>query len=345
MRMESAPDFDRGRKPVRGWVSPVLIVECPPLRYIFGLTKTSTHAIRHDPEWLSITLLLIVLNLTLGRGATEFNGAGICQFKLVNYTLPRSTENAINTAVGKSLSQHRKVFGFKVRPGFKVRMRIFGRYDDYEQFTLADKQSRYIAQHAGSITNLSGYYSHRTREVVTWRQAQPGSLANNILHEASHAIMLAHYRRVPIWLGEGCATYFSYPPNMQDEYDVGSLKYRWAKLNLWLRESQLPALPQFLNLSEKEWRNQDIDQAYTVSWSLFQFLMSSPANQRILRQLLEGLQQNPGRTMDCAALITRFYPGGTTRLERDWHSWIAQGGHRILGPEIDTILTRIKKRT
>ncbi len=179
-----------------------------------------------------------------------------------------------------------------------------------------------------SVTNLHGYYFHPTREVITWRQDQADYLGNNILHEVSHAIMFAHYERVPTWLAEGCATYFSYPRNMQDSHDVGSLKYRWARLNLWLRHGKLPALKTFVDLDDTAWHKLDTDLAYAVSWSFFQYLMSTARNKWMLRDFFQELQAERGPQMHCAALLDKRYPGGLKRIEQEWHTWIARAGRR-----------------
>lgn len=271
-----------------------------------------------------------------------FQGEGRCLFLLDKYVLPPQTQAAVNQVVSQAVAQHEKLFGFTASPEFRVRIRIFGRYEDYEKFTLANRDGRNIARNFPSLTNLSGYYSHATQEVVTWRQHDPRYLANNLLHEASHAIMYAHFRRMPPWLSEGCATYFAYPHQIQDTDDVGSLKYRWAMLNLWLRQKKLPALRSFLNLNQADWHKLDLAQAYTASWSLFQFLMSTPDKQRILCDLMQQLQPGPRGSVDCAARLEELYPGGLERLETDWHRWILVAGARVLGPGREELLKQIK---
>lgn len=277
--------------------------------------------------------------------ADEFAGEGLCRFRLHDYVLPPRIEAAINREVGKILTQHEGTFGFKAAPDFHVRVRIFGQFADYERFTRTNQDVQMIASPGQSLTNLSGYYSHRTREVVTWRQGQPGYLANNLLHEASHAILLGYFRRVPIWLSEGCATYFSFPSHMQDRHDVGSLKYRWAKLVLWERNRQLPALTNFLDLTDAEWRRLDPALAYSVGWSLFQHLMSSEAQKHFLQALVRELQSRPPPAPSCSDLVGRLYPGGIASLERSWHAWIRRGGARVLGPQLEEILKSVSSET
>jgi hypothetical protein len=271
----------------------------------------------------------------------DYKGEGLCRFALVEYQLPAKNEAAINRIVSEALKKHEKLFAFKAAEGFHVRIRIFGRFADFESYTKTNAQK--FAQSWQSLTNLGGYYSNRDRQVVTWRQRHPTLLANTLLHEASHAILHSAYRRIPIWLSEGSATYFAYPPGIQDQRDIGSLQYRWAKLNVLLRAKQLPATRTILNWTDLEWMGQDPGLTYTVSWSLFQLMMSTPQRQEILQRYLRELQQRSrGRNIDPAGILSSIYPGELDQLEKDWHGWIAKGGSRVLGPEMDELLKQVR---
>ena len=267
---------------------------------------------------------------------TKYEGAGLCQFALKDYTLAPQVEKSINQVVQRLLEQHRTTFKFIPHPEFRLRMRIFGKFDDYAQFTTNQGVSVPGLSRAG-LTNLAGYYSRRTKELVTWRQQVSTTFGNVLLHEASHAIMDAHFRRSPQWLLEGCAEYFAYPPDMQDVRDVRSLKTRWGLLNIWLKDGKLASLPSFVNLKQSDWDKLDIDRAYITSWSIFQFFASSEPNRVILRKLLmsrdaprEMVQEGQrGRELDGAALLEKEYPGGVKKLEADWHRWIVQTGRQL----------------
>ena len=299
--------------------------------------------------WLRLTQALLALAL-LGAAApvraadeneAEFKGEGICRFALHEYQLPPRNEAAINRIVSEALKKQEKLFAFKAPEGFQVRMRIFGRFADFERYTRTNRHAQQFVQNWQSLTNLGGYYSVRERQVITWRQRHPTHLANTLLHEASHAILHSAYRRVPIWLSEGSATYFAYPRGIQDDRDVGNLQYRWAKLNVLLRAKQLPAPRTVLNWSEEEWMGLDPGLTYTVGWSLFQLLVSTPQRQEVLQQYLRELQRLRRRDIDLAEVFASLYPGGIAQLEKDWHGWIAKGGARVLGPGMDELLKQV----
>jgi hypothetical protein len=80
-------------------------------------------------------------------------------------------------------------------------------------------------------------------------------------------------------------------------------------------------VPDFLDLSPGQFRALDPARSYPVSWSLIQFLMSTPANRQILNELLDQYQtiEPPD---GCAEILNQLYPGGLPRFEADWHEWV-----------------------
>jgi hypothetical protein len=269
--------------------------------------------------------LLAVLALCSGEGlaagagdgrASGFQGDGVCQFALHGYTLSPQSEASINQAVQKLIEQHRLAFGFALRPDFRLRMRVYGRFED---FTNSPAMRR--------MTSLQGVYLMATREIVTWRQEMPGFLGTTLLHEASHAILHAHCRRAPLWLMEGAADYFALSLYSGNDLNNQVLRRRWALLNFWLREGQLPPLTPLLNATDQpHWEKKGQEQAYAMSWSVFQFLMSSDSNKQLMRTLIREWQE-PGRHEPVSSeQIGRLYPGGMTGFETAWRRWIDPSG-------------------
>jgi hypothetical protein len=257
-----------------------------------------------------------------------FQGDGICRFALQQYVLPKANEDKINLIVADLLKRHEEAFNFTASPELHVRIRIFGTFDGYRSFASTNHSG--FEHESLSISNIAGYFSPRNNEVVTWRQRDPTYLANNILHECSHAIMHQQFHSLPTWLDEGCAVYFSYPVYMRDASDERQLKHRWRELKKWLDESSLPELRGFLDLSPREFRLQPSSRMYAVSWSVFQLLMSTPENKRVLNAMVQEFQK-PGAPPDGAALLEKSYPGGLAKMETDWRAWIARGAASVLG--------------
>ncbi len=282
---------------------------------------------------------------TLNLSEKDFKGSGRCQFAVHGFALSAQTEKAINDSVQQLLDRHRAVLGFRPRLDFRLRMRVFGRYADYTNATLSLYWTNAADLRAlqGRPFTVAGFYTSATKEIVTWQQNMPGSLGTTLLHEASHAIMDAHYEDVPLWLMEGAADYFAFALHPPGELNRHWLRHRWSQLNLWLGEGSLLPLESLLNADAAAFKAMDPEKAYTTSWSLFQLLLSSEANRRMMITLLNE-RQNPNETLDCAKQAARLYPGGLKRLESAWHSWIAAGASATNAPAARPAITDRNKR-
>jgi hypothetical protein len=269
-------------------------------------------------RWAGVALCLLT-SLALPAAEptldSEFKGTGICRFALHGFELGPQSEASINQAVQKLLERHQATFEFTPRPDFHVRMRVYARFEDFTNVPAMRHRSR-----------LAGLYVEATREIVTWRQAVPAFLGPTLLHEASHAIMHAHFRRLPVWFSEGVADYFAYAAAGRNELNDRALRRRWALLNLWAREDRLPALPALLNANDAQWGRIEIEQAYTVSWSLVQFLMGTETNRQMMKQMLAEWQERGARRVPSTEQLERLYPGGLEAFLAAWQQWIDRTG-------------------
>lgn len=241
---------------------------------------------------------------------SEFKGEGICQFATNGFVPAARSQAAINQTVETLIVKHQETFGFRRQPGFRLRMRVFNTVGEFTN-----------AAAIKGLVQLQGLYVSATKEILTYRQEIPESLGATLLHEASHAIMDEYYGHLQPWLSEGAAEYFAYSL-ARNPQNTAALQKRWAYLNGCLREGKLPELVPLLNANHRQWTALDPDIAYAASWSLFQFLMRSDANKRLVRTLLQEWQDTPFRRVDCAAQMQRLYPGGLKALEKEWHQWI-----------------------
>jgi hypothetical protein len=81
-----------------------------------------------------------------------------------------------------------------------------------------------------------------------------------------------------------------------------------------------------LNADHEQWQAIDQEQAYSASWSVVQFLMSTETNRRLMNTLLMEWQQERRRSIDCARQIDELYPKGLKAFEIAWHRWIDPTG-------------------
>ena len=282
---------------------------------------------------LGSVILLALVTIGPARGNTNApltRVQGICQFMLHGYPLKQPDADKINFVVADLVKRQAEAFGFVADTNLQIRIRIFGRQEDYAAFARTNRATLGGESLGKTITNLAGYYSPARNEVVTWRQKDPSYLANNILHECSHAISHSQYRAIPIWLNEGCAVYFSFPHFMRDASDTRQLQARWARMKAMLDEGSLPVIARFVNLTDAEFRALPQDQAYVVSWSLFQLLMSKPENRQAMSKMMQRLQESGTPPADCAKLLDALYPGGVAKMEKDWREWITRGAASVL---------------
>jgi len=270
----------------------------------------------------------------LNLSEKDFKGSGRCRFAVHGFALSAQTEKAINDSVQQLIDRHRAVFGFPPRLDFRLRIRVFGGYADYTNATFSLYWTNAADQRVlqGRPFTVAGFYTSATKEIVTWQQQMPGFLGTTLLHEASHAIMDAHYEDVPLWLMEGAADYFAFALHPPGELHSQMLRRRWTQLNLWLGESSLLPLESLLNADAATFKGMDPELAYTTSWSLFQLLMSSAANRGLVVALLNERQNQAIDSPDCAKQMARLYPGGVKRLEQAWHAWIVAGARATNAP-------------
>jgi hypothetical protein len=280
-------------------------------------------------RWLILGwAFLLAGQLSADPVAPVIQSDGLGRFILYRYPLSKQNEARINFIIGDLLKRHEQTFHFTTDTNFHIQIRIFGRFKDYEEFASTNL-GQFDNEHL-SLTNLAGYYSLSDDEVVTWRQRDPTYLANNILHECSHAIMHHEFRVLPIWLDEGCAVYFSFPVYMRSKNAELRLQYQWFELKKWLDKKSLPDLRTFLDLTPEQFRVLDPDKTYPISWSLFQLLMSTPQNRDAMNETIAAFQRPGSTPPDCAKLLDETYPGGLSKMQRDWYVWIASGATNVL---------------
>ena len=255
---------------------------------------------------------------------SDFKGVGLCRFAAHGFAMTAQTETAINESVRKLLERHQTAFKFNRRPDFRLRMRVFGSYEDYTNATFRFYWTNAADLRAleGRPFKVAGFYTSATKEIVTWRQQMPGFLGTTLLHEAGHAIMDAHYEHVPLWMLEGSAEYFAFALHPPSELHQRVLRQRWTRLKEWLRDGTFLSISSLLKADSAEFKSLDPEKAYVMSWSIFQFLMSSDANQRMMLSVLHEWQNTEREPPDSVRQIERLYPGGLKAFEASWHRWI-----------------------
>jgi hypothetical protein len=123
------------------------------------------------------------------------------------------------------------------------------------------------------------------RIVYTYASRQ---LAEDLRHEATHALLRGTYGDLPLWLDEGLAEYFE-----SDLTKPGALGERLAPITADLKSGWLPNLARLESLSDiREMSPRD----YRESWAWAHLLLNGPNPGRsVLLTALAGLNEKPGK--------------------------------------------------
>ena len=261
---------------------------------------------------------------------------GYAEFAVHDFQLTPAMIYTINFGLANLVRSHQTVFQRKVGPDFRVRFRIFGKYEDYAEYT----RQRYDGKRVSP--NLLGFFSPKTREIVTWKQkpTMTWRLVPTLLHEGCHAIMDEIFGALPFWMIEGSADWLGEAPAWLQKADGlrNDQHFRWVNLNRMREAGKLPNLKTYLlSYDYEQWKRMfdgNIGLGYDVGWSIFDFFMKThPQATKFLgnivndRDVLAARRQGRGRLENAfEKAIDRHWggkrSGGTALLEKGWHSWI-----------------------
>ncbi len=185
------------------------------------------------------------------------------------------------------------------------------------------------------ITCGSNFYIFETHEVVIpYVEGREWPLMRaDIFHEVGHAFTQKYLsRRLPDWLSEGLAWYFSRTHGAPGSVTVapgGSnfMAKEWLETNT-ARDLVRDILPggKWNSNSKRDFWFYALPQ-----WSLAYFLMETPRSRGILLDFVDKI--NSGRPSVRA--LDLVYPGGAQGLARDWAAWVAlpQKSHHYGRPD------------
>lgn len=263
---------------------------------------------------------------------------GYAELAVHDYVMSKDMVYTINYGLHNLVRSHERVFHRKVDQRFRVRIRIFGKYADYERYS----QVRYRKK---VTKNLLGFFSAATKEIVTWRQQPHLSwrLVPTILHEGCHAIMDNIIGELPFWMIEGSADWLGEAPAWLQKADGlrRDQLERWIRMEDLLKKKKLPPLKNYLlTTSYDEWDRMfdgNIGQGYDVGWSIFDFFMRASPDGKAMkflgavmsdRAVTNAPRRNGGLEKAFVATVDRNWHGHLPMLERGWHTWIRQEAAR-----------------
>lgn len=157
-------------------------------------------------------------------------------------------------------------------------------------------------------------------------------------HEYAHLVLHSLGLRLPCWLAEGIAEFFSSLHIEEEHCSIGGdlpVHMQTLRQRRWLPLSQLLALSENSPLRAK--RNEE-DIFYAESWALTNMLIFSPAYAPRFNQLLEATAFGKSD----AGTLTRIYGKPLSMVTTDLHAWIQRTGHGVPLPGVPSITQDIQ---
>ena len=261
---------------------------------------------------------------------------GYAEFAVHDFQLTPAMIYTINYGLENLVRSHQTVFQRKVGPDFRVRFRIFGKYEDYAKYTKHRYDGKKVSE------NLLGFFSPKTKEIVTWKQkpSMTWRLIPTLLHEGCHAIMDNMFGELPFWMIEGSADWLGEAPAWLQKADGlrNDQHNRWVRLERMRQAGKLPNLKKYLlSNSYEEWDQMfggNIGLGYDIGWSIFDFFMKThPEAMKFLGKVVNDRGVLSARGRGNGHLERAFEQaidrnwggkryGGTALLEKGWHTWI-----------------------
>ena len=257
------------------------------------------------------------------------NGVGYAEFAVHDYNLTPAMVHAVNYGLIGLIKAHQQVFKRKVGRNFRVRYRIFGKFEDYAEYSK--RRYRKTVK-----KNLLGFFSPSSNEIVSWKQEPHLSwrLVPTLLHEGCHTIMDEMFGELPFWMVEGSADWLGEAPAWLQKAD-GLRKdqhVRWLRLDDMRKKGRLPGLRVYLlSNSYEQWDrmfNSNIGTGYDIGWSIFDFFMTThPQSTVFLGNMVNDpavvrARRNGQKEAAFVQAIDKNWQGGIKLLEKGWHTWI-----------------------
>jgi hypothetical protein len=139
-------------------------------------------------------------------------------------------------------------------------------------FYLFSSEEDYRA--AGGLPGTAGVYTGKRLMALASRRM--GEAAWGVVqHEGFHQYVdKAMSRRVPIWLNEGMAEYFSHGVWTGDSYVVGVIPpHRLKRLKAMIDRQELLGFLEMLGMSSRQWDSGRSGRNYMQAWAMVHFLV------------------------------------------------------------------------
>jgi len=195
-----------------------------------------------------------------------------------------------------------------------LNVRIIGTQEAFQE---------YKALVAPQLRTNSGFYTSENNEAVVFQGDAPDTMRAVIRHEATHVIMAGLYGVTPSWFNEGLAEYFERLEISGQSRQIEVEAYHWRHLQERHQQGALIAMQDYVNLPPQQWYNGNLQDNYSLAWSLVFYLMENPEGKRFLKGMMNDMAEDYCWTTPGSEYFDANYPGGLKSFEAGWNTWLA----------------------
>ena len=212
---------------------------------------------------------------------------------------------------------------YKIMSGFVGSAQLRHVQLNITMFPDAASFHQYTEANTGlSNPNIGGYYSTLNNEAVTYTYPDDARTMEVAKHESTHVIAMGIMGKLPLWLNEGLAEYFS-KLTVRSQFSQVGVHEDWLQLARATVESGYPArFAEFLKLEPDDWRNANEANHYALAWSLVYYMLSTPQGKQTLASIMQQMAEQYCQPLDSAETLARSYPGGLSALEKELYAWL-----------------------
>jgi len=272
--------------------------------------KQSSEAIKFAPT----------KSFSSGNQSTKQNsGKLFIDIKSIQYSIDSRTRKQIKRQIRSIYQAYTDWFGWDTHRNQKIKIRIFGKYKDFENYQIKSK---------GKFTTHRSHYNRKNREILMHGTEFKDATLGVLYHEASHAIIHMGMNSTPKWINEGLAEVFEL-----SEISKGTLTTKnndeWVeRIKHKLREGSLLSFKDYINITSKSWHNTSRREErayYYIAWSMMKFLVSNKKRRIALKDIIHETRRTAWWEKKALEnIFNNNYPGGINKLNRDWRKWITQ---------------------
>ncbi|RTR38784.1 DUF4124 domain-containing protein [Shewanella canadensis] len=189
--------------------------------------------------------------------------------------------------------------------------------------TLATTKSSYQSlqsQYASSLGPSQGFYVAQYNMAAVWHRSDKQAYQTSV-HESVHVINAGLFGPTPRWFNEGLAEYFE--GIRMSGYAAKIPPREWKRVF----SGKSVSLDTLFRAKQETWAGSQQTLLYSQSHSLVHFLMSTPKGKITMKALLANLVETRCAPSDYVSVLNT-YPGGLTRLQADWVSWMNSERYR-----------------